>query len=138
MPEIITLLSTLSPFLARTQLNQLVLITEAIIAMSGQVTMLGLSRWTEKGGSYRTIQRFFGTEINWPLLKWQLVRIRLLKKEGPKIIAGDHTTVTKSGKETHGIGRFFSSLFGKAVPGIEYHRKNAGNLLLFICIFNSL
>ena len=73
-----------------------------MIAMSGHVTMLGISRWTEKGGSYRTIQRFFGTEINWPLLKWQLVRIRL-KKKGVKIIAGDHTTVTKSGKKTHGI-----------------------------------
>jgi len=78
-----------------------------MIAMSGHVTMLGISRWTEKGGSYRTIQRFFGTEINWPLLKWHQVRIRLKKKKGVKIIAGDHTTVSKSGKKTHGIGRFF-------------------------------
>ena len=27
--------------------------------MTGRVTMLGLSRWAEKGGSYRTVQRFF-------------------------------------------------------------------------------
>ena len=29
--------------------------------MSGRVTMLGISRWAGKGGSYRTIQRFFVT-----------------------------------------------------------------------------
>lgn len=120
MPEIIALLSSLSPFLARTQLNQLILIVEAIIAMSGQVTMLGISRWTEKGGSYRTIQRFFSTEINWPLLKWQLVRIRLKNKKGVKIIAGDHTTVTKSGKQTHGIGRFFLQYLEKQFLALNF------------------
>jgi hypothetical protein len=25
--------------------------------------MLGISRWTEKGGSYRTVQRYFQTTI---------------------------------------------------------------------------
>jgi len=30
----------------------------AMLAMTGRVTMLGLSRWAEAGGSYRSIQRF--------------------------------------------------------------------------------
>jgi len=34
------------------------LIIEATLSMTGRVTMLGISRWTEKGGSYRTVQRF--------------------------------------------------------------------------------
>ena len=32
------------------------------------------------------------------------------------LIAGDEVVVTKSGKKTYGLGRFFSSLYGKAVP----------------------
>jgi len=31
-----------------------------MLVMTGRVTMLGLARWAGKGGSYRTVQRFFG------------------------------------------------------------------------------
>ena len=35
-----------------------------MIAMTGRVTMLGLSRWTEKGGTFgRSVERFFYTAI---------------------------------------------------------------------------
>jgi putative transposase len=43
-------------------MNQLIVIVEAMLAMTGGVTMLGIFRWTEKGGSYRTLQRFFKEE----------------------------------------------------------------------------
>jgi len=33
------------------------------------------------------------------------------------VMAGDDVVVTKAGKQTHGLGRFFSSLYGKKVPG---------------------
>ena len=71
MHEIIATLSTLSPHLNRRALNQLAIIVEAVLAMTGRVTLLGLSRWAEKGGSYRTVQRFFGEKIEWPTLRWQ-------------------------------------------------------------------
>ena len=48
----------------RRTLNQLAIIVEAVLAMTGRVTMLGLSRWAEKGGSYRTVQRFFKEKID--------------------------------------------------------------------------
>ena len=32
-------------------------------------------------------------------------------------MSGAHVVVTKSGKTTYGLDRFFSSLYGKAVPG---------------------
>ena len=35
-------------------------------------------------------------------------------------MAGDETTVTKSGKWTYGLGRFFSSIYSRAVPGIGF------------------
>jgi len=34
------------------------------------------------------------------------------------LAAGDHVVVTKAGKKTYGLDRFFSSLYGKAVPGL--------------------
>jgi len=36
------------------------------------------------------------------------------------ILAGDECVVTKSGKKTYGLDRFFSSLYGKAVPGLAF------------------
>ncbi|MDQ6994904.1 MAG: hypothetical protein Q9M18_04850, partial [Mariprofundaceae bacterium] len=36
--------------------KQLKIITEAALSMTGRMTMLGLSRWSSDGGSYRTVQ----------------------------------------------------------------------------------
>lgn len=35
------------------------------LAMTGRVTMLSISRWAGEGESYRTIQRFYTTDILW-------------------------------------------------------------------------
>jgi hypothetical protein len=51
------------------QLNQIII---AMLAMSGRVTMLVISRWTGTGGSYRTMLRFFHTVIPWATLFWLL------------------------------------------------------------------
>ena len=77
MNEIIATLSILSPHLTPRTLGQLTIIVDAVLAMTGRVTMLGLSRWAEKGGSYRTMQRFFGEKIEWPTLRWQLIKRHL-------------------------------------------------------------
>jgi putative transposase len=120
MCDIITLLICLSPYLNRTHLHQLACISEALLSMTGRITMLGISRWTGKGGSYRTLQRFFNTTIPWCRIHWFLIRHRLLDKQDTILISGDETEVTKSGKKTYGLDRFFSSIFGKAVPGISF------------------
>jgi putative transposase len=85
--------------------------------MTGRVTMLGISRWTEEGGSYRTVQRFFKEGLEWPPLRWQLVRQRVKAGGGVWLLLGDEVVVTKSGKATHGLGKFFSSVADRAVPG---------------------
>jgi hypothetical protein len=82
--------------------------------------MLGLSRWAEKGGSYRTIQRFFNTTIRWASVNWFFIRHHLLDPSDTILIAGDESVVTKSGKKTYGLDRFFSSLYGKPVPGLSF------------------
>jgi hypothetical protein len=91
-----------------------------MLAMTGRVTMLGLSRWTEKGGSYRTIQRFFNSPIGWSKVNWFLIRHHLLDRAEAILIGGDESVVTKSGWKSYGLDRFFSSLYGKPVPGLSF------------------
>jgi putative transposase len=107
MNEIIAILNTLCPHLSLRTLKQMTLIVEAMLAMTGRVTMLGLSRWTEKGGSYRTIQRFFKEKMDWSMLRWQLIKPHTHEIKGIWLLIGDEVMVTKSGKKTYGLGIFF-------------------------------
>ena len=52
MNEIITLLSCIIPIIETKKQKQLQIIIQALLSMRGRITMLGLSRWSEKGGSY--------------------------------------------------------------------------------------
>ncbi len=113
-------LQCLKTCLSEKILTQLNVIVTALLAMTGRVTMLGISRWAGEGGSYRTVQRFFNTPIAWAKVHWCLIRNRFISSDDAFIIAGDETVVTKSGKKTHGLDRFFSSLYGKAVPGLSF------------------
>jgi hypothetical protein len=112
------ILACLSQCAQPTTLRQLGRVIEAMLAISGRVTMKGLSRWSGKGGSYRTIQRLFNTPLNWLQLNWLLIRHHVWDDDEVALMSGDHVVVTKSGKITHGLDRFFSSLYGKAVPGL--------------------
>jgi putative transposase len=116
--DILALLQHLNPIVPKTTLKQMSLIIYALLAMTGRVTMLGISRWTDKGGSYRTVQRFFQTIIPWPKVMWAFFCTYLRKVEDVYLLAGDESVVTKSGKLTHGLDRFFSSIFGKPVPSV--------------------
>jgi hypothetical protein len=71
MTEILTLLQNIAPLFEKTTFNQMFRIVYAMLASSGRITMLGLSRWSEKGGSYRTIQRFYYTLLPWTALHWK-------------------------------------------------------------------
>ena len=82
--------------------------------------MLGRSRWAEKGGSYRTIQRFYNTVIPWGTTLWLFFKAHLYRSGAEYLLVGDESVVTKAGKATHGLDRFFSSLFGKPVPGLAF------------------
>ena len=120
MIDILALLPCLCPHLNATTVRQLSRIIFALLAMTGRVTMLGLSRWAGKGGSYRTVQRFFYTVIPWGIVFWVFFRHHLFDPQDRYICAGDECVVTKSGKKTYGLDRFFSSLYGKPVPGLAF------------------
>ena len=118
--DIIERLSVLSQCLDKTSLNRLKVIVPALLSMSGRVTMLGISRWTEGKGSYRTIQRFYNTSIPWGMMLWVFFQSYLYQAEQEYLLVGDESVVTKAGKETHGLDRFFSSIFGKPVKGLSF------------------
>jgi putative transposase len=72
MNEIIALLSCFEQCLPVTMRKQMAQVMLGILRMTGRVTMLGIARWTEAGGSYRTVQRFFHSVIPWAELFWLL------------------------------------------------------------------
>ena len=120
MSDILSLFSVLHPHLSTTPVRQFSRVVLGVLSMTGQVTMLNISRWTSEGGSYRTVQRFFNTVIPWGTVYWVFFRKYLLDRESAYILAGDETIVSKSGQSTYGLSRFFSSGHGKTIPSLAF------------------
>ncbi len=125
--DILTLFAGCSTLTTSTALRQLAIIAHAIFSMSGRVTMLGISRWSEKGGSYRTIQRFFATNFLWQAIKVKFFETHLFNPDHEYILAGDETVIGKAGAETFGVSRFFSGLRGKVIRGLGFFVFSAVN-----------
>jgi putative transposase len=120
MPDIVALLQCFQPFLTATTLGQFGKVIVALLAMTGRVTMLGISRWAGRGGSYRTVQRFFYTTLPWATLFWVFFRHHLLRSEDVYLLAGDEVVVSKAGAHTHGLDRFFAGVYGRVIPGLAF------------------
>ena len=113
MPEILALLQNIAPLFEKTTYRQMSQVIFGMLVVSGRITLLGLSRWTEKGGRFRTIQRFCYTVLSWPALHWMFFKESFFRSEDEYITAGDEVAVSKAGKETYGLDRFlpgFSSV----------------------------
>ena len=118
--DIVALLQCLRPHVTTTTHRRLSRITLALLVMTGRITMLGISRWAGKGGSYRTVQRFFATVLPWAMLFWVFFRQHVYCPADVYFVAGDEVIVTKAGTHTHGLDRFFASLYGKPIPGLAF------------------
>jgi len=93
-------------------------IVQAMLSMTGRITMLGISRWAGPGGSYRTVQRFFSEVIPWSQVFGKFFEQHLFNPADEYFLVGDESVITKSGKATHGLDYFFSGLFNKVVKSI--------------------
>ena len=118
--DILALLQCLAPILTVTTIRQLSHIIFALLAMTGRVTMLGISRGADAGGSYRTVQRWFYTAIPWVQVFVRFFRQHLFRSNDVYLVAGDEVVVTKAGKQTFGLDRFFSSILQKPVPAVAF------------------
>ena len=116
--NILALLQCIQSDLSKTELRRLSRIAQAMLSLSGRVTMLSLSRWAGKGGSYRTVQRFFNAVISWPKVFCKFFMRHLYLPGTEYFLVGDESVVTKSGSETHGLDYFFSGLLNKVVKGV--------------------
>jgi DDE superfamily endonuclease len=116
--DILALVHCLYPCVSVTTLRQLSRIVFALLVMTGRVTMRGLSRGAGKGGSDRTVQRFFSTVLPWATLFWGCFRQHVYRPEDVSLLAGDAVVATTAGKHPYGLDRCFSSLDGKPVPGL--------------------
>src|SRR5216117_2295233 len=108
MPDIMLVVACLSQCLNPTTLRQLSRVTEAMLAMTGRVTMRGMARWAGPGGRDRTVQRFCKTRLSGGMRQWMVIRHHLLDQDDVIVMAGDDVVVTQAGTQTHGFGRFFS------------------------------
>ena len=57
MTEILALLQNIAPVVSATILKQMSHVLYGMLISNGRITMLELSRWTEKGGSYTCAAR---------------------------------------------------------------------------------
>ncbi len=120
MLDIIAITACFARIVTKTELKQLRQIVLAMVCMTGRVTMVGLSRWTNKGCSYRTIQRWFMSKVEWGALLWAVVEAHLIKVGGTYLLAVDEVVVSKAGKTTYGVGRFYSSIAGRPIRGLSF------------------
>jgi len=120
MTEILALLQNIAPVVSATILQQMSHVIYGLLISNGRITMLEISRWTEVGGSYRTIQRWYHSKLLWLQIQWIFFTNQLWKAGHEYIAAGDEVVFGKAGKETYGIGRFFSSLQNRVIPGLSF------------------
>jgi hypothetical protein len=120
MTEIVALLQSLAPVVAPTVLKQMSQVIYGLLITNGRLTMLEISRWTERGGSYRTIQRWYHSKLVWLQIMWILFTSQLWNADHQYIAAGDEVVFGKAGKETHGVGYFFSGLQQRVIPGLSF------------------
>lgn len=126
--DIIALLQVLSQCLDQVSLRRLSVIVLGMVTMTGRVTMLGISRWAEKGGKYRTIQRFYNTVIPWGMVMWLFFKTHIYQPGMEYLLVGDESVVTKAGKLTHGLDRFFSSIFNRPISGVAFFALSLVNV----------
>ena len=123
MLELHTLLYAISPT-SGTNVAVLIEIIKGIYRIgNGGVTMKNISRWTPKGCSYRTIQRFFAHSTDWLSLNILLFQSAYFE-QGDKeryMLAFDETVQGKAGKCTWGVNWFYSSIASKVIRSVSNH-----------------
>lgn len=120
MPEILALLQNIAPVVSATILQQMSHVIYGMLISNGRITMLEISRWTESGGSYRTVQRLYHKPLLWLQIQWIFFTSQLQKSGHEYILAGDEVVFGKAGSETYGIGRFFSSLQNRVIRALSF------------------
>src|SRR5262245_9408059 len=85
------------------------------LSMNCRYVFLNLQRWG--GRNEKSYRHMFSKTIDWFSLNAAVAKASFGKK---KVIAVfDPSYLKKSGKKTHGLGKFYSGTAGKAQKGLE-------------------
>jgi putative transposase len=120
MNDIVALLHCLTPYLSNTTLRQMTHIIFAVLCIPDRITMLSIARWAERGCSYRSVQRWYHTPLDWATILWTIVQVYLLRADGEYLLAGDEVVISKAGPMTYGRGRFYSSLAQRPINSVSF------------------
>src|SRR5262249_25210882 len=104
------------PGLGQPQRKFLATLFVTILVLRGRVNFRNLSRYCDY--SERTIARQFRAPFNWPDFH-QRVLMTALAPHSELISAHDASFISKSGKQTFGLGHFFNGCASRAERGLE-------------------
>ena len=118
--QIITeLLNVLSGQFSATNLQHFAIIIDSILGISNSVTTLSVARYSSV--SYRTVQRFYALKnVNWLLINLFLFKHFIYQEGKNYLLAADETVKGKAGKQTHGLGRFYSSMAKQVIRSVSF------------------
>ena len=118
--QIITeLLTVLNSQFSATNLQHFTVIVESILSLSTPVTTLSVSRMSQL--SYRTLQRFYALkDINWLLIRLFLFKVFVFKSDKKYLLVADETVKAKAGKQTYGLGLFYSSIAKTVIKSVSF------------------
>src|SRR6476646_9949980 len=104
------------PGLGQPQQKFLATLFVTILVLRGRVNFRNLSRYCDY--SERTIARQFREPFDWPDLH-QRVLMTALDPRAELVSAHDASFISKSGKQTFGLGHFFNGCTSRAERGLE-------------------
>src|ERR1041384_1327252 len=104
------------PALGQPQRKFLATLFVTILVLRGRVNFRNLSRYCDY--SERTIARQFRKPFDWPDFH-QRVLMTALDPHSELISAHDASFISKSGKQTFGLGHFFNGCASRAERGLE-------------------
>src|SRR5664280_550628 len=70
MTEVLAFLQSNVPLFEKMTLHQFTKLIFGMLVAYRSITLLGLSHWTEKGGSYHSIQWFYCSSLPWKAIPW--------------------------------------------------------------------
>lgn len=117
MPELLPIINCLGRFFPK-NFATFSFIIAAMLSMSGNKTMLNISRYTKNEACYKTIERFYNRVIPWLEMNLLLIMKFISFSELILLLGSDETVASKAGKKTFGIDYFFSSILQKPIKSI--------------------
>ena len=64
--------------------------------------------------------KFFHSEIDWEVINWLFIKTHLINKTSVYLLGGDEVVVTKDGKHSYGLDRFYSSIENRVRKSLAF------------------